>query len=208
MDMTGGKIYEEQRGIKTFGGDPTRVVPNGGDSWDEAINIALDNHRRLMGTRMMSQHQQKQSQSFVETYISSDLFIPSVQVATDPQYQIKDEMLDVFHIFPWFLHLSRKREPVREYLSITRGENIEKITQAINSFRTQPLDEADVQRLKEYYHQMAGPPQRPLWSIVEMKRTLDQKGLRSLTKGSFYFFVLCVSFLILPLNLHNLRSSV
>jgi hypothetical protein len=97
---------------------------------------------------------------------------------------------------------------VREYLSITRGENIEKITQAINSFRTQPLDEADVQRLKEYYHQMAGPPQRPLWSIVEMKRTLDQKGLRSLTKGSFYFFVLCVSFLILPLNLHNIRSSV
>jgi hypothetical protein len=170
----------ENIGIRNFRGDPSGIDQEGTDSWNEAIDIALGNHQSLA-----MRHQQPQIS--VETYSSSDLFILSFESATVLQFDTIDEMFEVFKIFPWLLLSSSviqgRKGSVKESLFTARGEDIEEVTQAINFFRIQPLHEAETNKLREYYHQMAGPPQRPLWSIVEMKRALEQEGLRSLTKG-------------------------
>jgi hypothetical protein len=128
--------------------------------WEERVNISLDNLRYRASTRSIIAHE----------LFSHD----------GCRYTIKAAKYTIFEIFPWFIR-PRERSRYRETLAIKKGEKIEDVIEAIQFFHRVVLEEADYLSLKDHFL-ATGPPQRLLWSIVDLKIHFeDQRFLRYTT---------------------------
>lgn len=77
------------------------------------------------------------------------------------------------NFLPWVL-LMPVTDRIRETLNHEkRGETIERVTRAINEFRTESFDEDDYAFMREYYLREGPPSESTLWPIVQLKSALD-----------------------------------
>jgi hypothetical protein len=137
--------------------------------WSEVVNKAIFNLRHLPRLRAG------------EHFESSQLFS-----SDGCRYTVRSKMIQVFEIFPWFL-LTPQPPPnhrYRESLTPKKAEHIESVTAAVNYFWSQPLGEADLSSLRDYFLQKGGAPQRTLWALVDLRSFIEKDRLHRLTAGA------------------------
>jgi hypothetical protein len=137
---------------------------SGAISWQKKSEMAIENLRR--------------QERYHRNLLSSDELFFKDQF----RYTVRGKWVSSFEVFPWFIPPVPRHDRYRESLCQKRGESIDAVTNAVNFFFNDAFDEDDFVCLKEYY-QLHRSPRRTLWTIVELKKFVEDSRSNRLKEG-------------------------